>query len=365
MLLALRAVRCVASPMPDSAADLLRQELADAKVERGILVDRVVVHERTTAERDRQQAAHEVRVRAAHAKRELARMNAKRAAERDHLQAELQRQMAERAEELAVRRAAKEEDKHDKDEEIDAETAEIFREQQASIEKKLRHKMEEHETMSRILASEARDLHQAKLQQADLRLDDHRALTVLFRALDTNKNGYIEPKEFEWMLRAVRLNGPVLQPGQKPLKDEYDKRDTRHFRRLLRDFNATMSGHISIASLRKWWDTLGVQSLGIGSKALRVHSTQKTGPGSAPAFVMQTLECIRRQSRVDGATKIQTHVRRMRAQKIFRIKKAAGRLPGSRRVAAARIQSFYRMRLARVRNYCNSPRRFAPTCFVK
>jgi hypothetical protein len=133
---------------------------------------------------------------------------------------------------------------------------------------------------------------------------------------------------------------------------------------LLRDFNATMSGHISIASLRKWWDTLGVQSLGVGSKALRVHSTQKTGPGSAPAFVAQTLECIRRQSRVDGVTKVQTHVRRMRAQKTFRIKKAAGTLPGSQRIAAARIQSFYRMRSARVRNCCDSPQCVAPTWFI-
>ena len=352
------------SPMPDSAADLLRQELADAKVERGALVDRVVVHERTTAERDQQQAAHEVRVRAARAKRELARMNAKRAAERDRQQAELQRQMAGRAEELAARRAAKGEDKHHEDEEIDIESAELFREQQVVIEEQVRHKMAEHEEMSRNLASEADDLHQAKLQQANLRLDDHRALTVLFRALDTSKRGYVDPKELAWILRAMRLNGPVLQPGQKPLKDEYHQPGTRHFKRLLRDFNATMSGHISIASLRKWWDTLGVQSLGVGSKALRVHSTQKTGPGSAPAFVAQTLECIRRQSRVDGVTKVQTHVRRMRAQKTFRIKKAAGTLPGSQRIAAARIQSFYRMRSARVRNCCDSPQCVAPTWFI-
>ena len=207
--------------------------------------------------------------------------------------------------------------------------------------------------MEKIVASDATQMHRSSQEQARLRLEDHQALGDLFRALDSNDTGFIEPEDFEWMLNAIRHNSPAPESGTPILESAYYKRGTRKFRRVLREFDATVYGRITISGLRTWWESVGCSSQGVASRVLR-RSTEHTGAGSAKQFVAQTLGYMRRQSQIEGATTIQSHVRRFQSQKRCHAKKAANRLPGSRRVAALRIQTFYRMRLARVRD-CFQP----------
>lgn len=336
---------------------LLKQEVADANAERGLLVDRVAVHERAVAERERQQAEHEARVIAAKAQREIDRAQKKIAEETKVQVARRERQITEHAEERASQRAAKEEERRRQQDEIDKELAEgeaLLKRQQAEKDAERERVWKQREQQEKALAIEAEERHRSAQKEADLRLDDHRALTVLFNALDLDHSGFIESEEFMWLLLAIRFQGPILPPNQKPVPRKAYDRGSRYFARMLREFDASVNGRISISGLRMWWDFHGIQQHGLSSKALGMFGTKKVGVGSAPAFVAQTLECMRMQAKIEAVTMIQSHVRRAIVMRLYRQQKANNTLPGSQRCAACRIQAFWRMHTARVRDSVDS-----------
>lgn len=334
------------------------QEMAErGLLERGLLVDRAAVHERAVAERERQQAEHEARMIAAKARRQIARAQQRIAEESKVQVARRERQMTLHAEERAAQQAAKEEERQRQKDEVDRELAEgeaLLKRHQAEIDAERERVWREGELQKREQAKQAEERHQSAQQEADLRLEDHRALTVLFRALDVNHTGFIESEELEWVLRAIRFHGPLLPDGQKPVPRLACHRGNKHFLRILRELEATVNLRISISGLRSWWDVHGVRCSGVSSKALGVFGTKKTGIGSAPAFVAQTLECMRKQAQIEAATMIQSHVRRMIVMKLVRQRRAAHTLPGSRRSAATRIQAFWRMHITKVRDSLDS-----------
>ncbi len=339
------------------ASILLKQELSDVSAERGLLVDRAAAHDRAVAERQRRQEEHEARLIAAKAQRQNDRARKKIAEEAKMQSARRERQMTARAEELAAQRAAKEEERQRQKDEIDKDLAvgaALLEKQQAEKQAKREREWKERERHEEHIASKGAEMHRSAQHEADLRLDDYRALTVLFRALDLNHNGFIEPEELEWLLSAIRFHCPILPQGHKSVPRDACHRGSVLFKRILREFDATVSGRISISGVRKWWEVYGLHVHGIATKALGVFGVGKTGIGSASAFVNQTLECMRKQSKIESVTMIQSHVRRVFMMKMFREKKAAHTLPGSRRCAACRIQALWRMHTARVRDCVDS-----------
>lgn len=337
--------------MPEDAEELLRRELADIQAERPVLDARVEAHEQDVAEKEQRQADFDVRLRAAKAKRELERMKQKQAQEDDILTKRHERQKKHHAEEIAARRAAKEAERQREEEEIEKELAEgeeILARKHADEQRERERKWREQETKGKDLAKEADELHQLSQRRAQLMFDDHQALAVLFRALDVNKSGFIEADELQQMIRAVVDHGPRSQlAGSTSL--QYQSVNSRTFKRFLSEFNASVNGRITISGLRSWWDNNGVWGKGLAAKLLMGSRSQNTGVGTAPRLVAGIMGCLQRLGEVQAVTSVQAAVRRFLQQKVYLLEKTSGLLPGSQRVAAKKIQSHYRMRLAKVR----------------
>ena len=333
-----------------AAARLLKQELADANVERQFLDDRAEKHAVAVAEQEAQRAEAEARLRGAKAKRELDRMQKKQKQEDRVHEVRRERQRTKHVEELAAQRAIKDEERATAREEESSALAEgeaLLAQQAAYAERERKKKWKTQEKADADLARKAAEVHRSTQKLAAMRMEDHGALTVLFRAIDIDSSGFIQPSELEWVLHAITMHGPLCSEGESILSAEYRWHGTRQFKRLLRDFDASVNGRISISGLRTWWDTKGISGLGLGCKALRVR---KTGAGTAALMCAQVMKCIEKQTEMEAAIGIQTALRRRHAKQLFEKQKKDGTLPGSRRKAASKIQAFYRMRLARVRS---------------
>ena len=335
--------------MVPTATQLFAQEKVDAQAERAVMDRRADVHAASEAQRDGKEHAHEVRMFVAKAKRELEAQQRKEAFEGAVAKAERDATLSAKQDELRAMRAEKQgkwDQQKQETEAILAEGAELQTQQIAHRDRQRTKVWQAREKVDKHMAEQAQQVHESTQKLASARLGDHSAMATLFRIMDIDQSGFIQPSEFVWVMAAVMTHGPLTLHGQSVLGADYRRPGSNMLKTVLRDFNASANGRVSLSGLKNWWDDKGMLGQGIGSTALRVFSTGQTGHGSGTALVEQTLTCIEKQNDLEAATVIQSSIRRRQAQQQFVQAKRTGKLPGSARLVALKLQSFMRMRMS-------------------